>query len=732
MAIIKKKIEDLKPGKNYLITVRAKNSDLNAFSEAADSIKISIPKDPTIPEYPNNLQLYASFEQVMFVFDPAPDIDISYYEYELYEASQITGSYPNYTISGSPVVSGQSASNVFTVSVQNSSKNDAGAITSVSYKGRVKSVDTSLNKSFWSPIVTTNQSTPLIDSQYINSLTASKITAGTISSAEIIMSGANSIIKSSTFNGTAVGDGSYTGATQGWLINGTGKSYFYDATIVGSIDIGGFDSGSFHVDTAGNMWLGAGTYAAAPFKVSSAGAVTSISGLIGGFSISTDKLVAGSGANQITLSTGTYHATNNPDEIVISVGGNLSSGFAAPFAVNSSGTMSAAVATVGPLQLDANGLTSQYFNSNNYITLNSSGDFYKNALRSGYYYLTYMLGELLQIKRTNISGVPTGSGAFFGYYSQPDDTRLILNAVSSPSYTSGSYVDLRSDGTITGSNYIQSLGYLYGQNASITGTTFTRYLNVATNGSIDFNSQVRQMINLWSTSYGIGVQNSTQYFRSGSRFSWYTNGLHSDTENDPGTGGTRLLTLTSGSLRLYSGQFEYYDGTYVRSRLNFNSLLFFSVTGAQKSEYAVGGFYVDSGYVAGNFSVSGTKSFRIQHPIFENKMLVHASLEGPTADVFYKGKSKLINGQIEISLPDYFEPLTEENERIAIVTPIIKNNDGTSVALGATEIKNGKFKVYQLDGSSNSNQEFYWLVQATRKNVEMEVEPDKNEYDLRS
>lgn len=39
----------------------------------------------------------------------------------------------------------------------------------------------------------------------------------------------------------------------------------------GAIDIGGSDATSFHVDSSGNLWLGASTFAAAPFKVGSDG-----------------------------------------------------------------------------------------------------------------------------------------------------------------------------------------------------------------------------------------------------------------------------------------------------------------------------------------------------------------------------------------------------------------------------------------------------------------------------
>lgn len=65
--------------------------------------------------------------------------------------------------------------------------------------------------------------------------------------------------------------------------------------------------------------------------------------------------------------------------------------------------------------------------------------------------------------------------------------------------------------------------------------------------SIAFGQTVRQMINLYSTSYGIGVQSGTTYFRSGGRFSWHRGGAHSDSEDNPG-GGTRLMTLTGTGL----------------------------------------------------------------------------------------------------------------------------------------------------------------------------------------
>jgi hypothetical protein len=248
--------------------------------------------------------MFASFQNVLFVFDNGTDNDLAVYEYELYEEDDIVN--PNtapYALqSGATALStGAGNSSVFAVPVEGSYidvEND-NVVVQKNFFGRVRAKDTSGNTGVWTAIVKTDPSTPLIDSQYIVSLTADKIKAGTIESAEIILGGANpaeTIIKSITFDGTPILDGggnptgSYSGATQGWLINGQGKSYFYDATIVGSIDIGGFDSGSFHVNTDGDMWLGSGTFSSAPFKVEKDGSIYSIDGKIGPVNITSSTM----------------------------------------------------------------------------------------------------------------------------------------------------------------------------------------------------------------------------------------------------------------------------------------------------------------------------------------------------------------------------------------------------------------------------------------------------------
>jgi len=243
----------------------------------------------------------------MFVFDNALDKDARSYGYELYEANQVSGLYPNISpIANATVYSaGTSGANVFTITVVNSTDSLAKR-----YYGRVRTIDSSGNPSSWSPIVQSDQENPLISNQYIANLTASKITAGTIGAHTIALAGATSIIKSLNFDGTDVGNGSYANATTGWLINGQGRAYFYDATIVGSIDIGGFDSGSFHVDIDGNMWLGAGVFANGTFRVTKEGDAYANSLTTNDLSLKGNTTIGNNG--KIFLGAGNYNNSDTP------------------------------------------------------------------------------------------------------------------------------------------------------------------------------------------------------------------------------------------------------------------------------------------------------------------------------------------------------------------------------------------------------------------------------------
>lgn len=83
--------------------------------------------------------------------------------------------------------------------------------------------------------------------------------------------------------------------------------------------------------------------------------------------------------------------------------------------------------------------------------------------------------------------------------------------------------------------------------------------NIAAN-TVSFGSTTRQMLNLFSTSYGIGVQTSTVYFRSGDRFSLFAGGSHTGTENNAGGGIVLFTVKNTGDIIQYKGNTVWHAG----------------------------------------------------------------------------------------------------------------------------------------------------------------------------
>lgn len=81
--------------------------------------------------------------------------------------------------------------------------------------------------------------------------------------------------------------------------------------------------------------------------------------------------------------------------------------------------------------------------------------------------------------------------------------------------------------------------------------------DVAINGDLQFGTRTRQMLNLYGTDYGIGVQPETLYFRtptgSGIGFAWFAGGSHFNSPADPGTSGLGLMRLKADGLSVTAG-----------------------------------------------------------------------------------------------------------------------------------------------------------------------------------
>jgi len=140
-------------------------------------------------------------------------------------------------------------------------------------------------------------------------------------------------------------------------------------------------------------------------------------------------------------------------------------------------------------------------------------------------------------------------------------------------------------------------------------------------------------------------------------------------------------------------------------------------------------FIEDSNVATLNWSAPA-KTFIIQHPLEQDKYLVHATLEGPENAVFYRGTAKLVSGSSEVILPSYFEALTDEKERTIILTNIDGFDRLAVKKQGGKKILNGKFTV--VSDNVNSSQEFDWEVKAIRKDVKfLLVEPKKDQVEVK-
>ena len=120
-----------------------------------------------------------------------------------------------------------------------------------------------------------------------------------------------------------------------------------------------------------------------------------------------------------------------------------------------------------------------------------------------------------------------------------------LTSLNASSITSGTLADARLSVNVA----------LLNANQTFTGTnTYNNALNI--NSNVFFGTGAgRQMLNLWGTQYGIGVQSYTTYFRTdnsfpGGDFAWYQGGIHNDAQLNPGGGKTLMVLDNAGNLRV--------------------------------------------------------------------------------------------------------------------------------------------------------------------------------------
>lgn len=105
----------------------------------------------------------------------------------------------------------------------------------------------------------------------------------------------------------------------------------------------------------------------------------------------------------------------------------------------------------------------------------------------------------------------------------------------------------------TGADFCWFRGGIHSDAASDPGAGGTLQLRLDTAGNLNFGARTRQMLNLWSDHYGVGVQAGTLYFRTDFDFCWFRLGGHSDLESNPG-GGALAMKLDRNNQLILSGK----------------------------------------------------------------------------------------------------------------------------------------------------------------------------------
>lgn len=697
MAVIRKKIENLKVGREYIATVRAKNTDLNVYSDFTDSIRFVVPSDSTIPEVLQNFKLYASYKNVMFVFDNSNERDVVAYEYELYHQDDITGPEPfEINSDADPVISGVGYSNVISVPLTedyiqgysniNTTVDGDGNEVQVRYYGRVRAVDSSNNIGDWTPIQE-SEDTKLIDEEFIVNLTASKITAGTIKASEIILAQAGasttittpanvSVLRSANYNGTYnSGTSTWTPGTQGWIVAGTGYAEFDSAVIRGGLKAGSVfinTNNRWNADTSGNPYA-SGNVNEGYFKAGSStkyvewnpatntlniagnlvGATGSFSGSLSaatGTFAGSLSAATGTFAGSLSAATGTF--AGSLSAATGTFAGTLSAGISivSPLISGGAGNFSGTV-TVGTNATLANRITivssatsadtKIYSGTGTYDDVNTG--FYLDA--SGRFSLKKSLtwsGTVLQITGSFRSGTGSGRIDVGGFAGDDRDIRFTGN--------NGGQVSIRNPEDATTVNQLRI--NVSGSTYNFTSSDFSTFSNI-TGGRI--NGAI------------INLEAPLNHLRVGTP-----------------SGGSMIKILNS-SL-----------GVQVRDA---DDTLYYPFRCSVLTKS------------------SGT--FRINHPLSEMSKshdLIHSFIEGPYADLIYRGSVKLSNGRASINLDDHSRmthgTFLSLNRNVTCFT---SNEEGWSPVKG---LVNGSIlDIYSLDEQCNDM--VSWIVIGERKDASM-------------
>ena len=255
-------------------------------------------------------------------------------------------------------------------------------------------------------------------------------------------------------------------------------------------------------------------------------------------------------------------------------------------------------------------------------------------------------------------------------------------------------------------------------------------------GGMSYNGNTDNGLRMWSNGFfgvnlsgvrkftiansgDITLLNNAAIFFGGASLTYLAGG-----DNQMTFGVNNAVAMNINSLRQIrmNGFVPGYDGSSALLQINgfarINGQIFFHNPSSPVQEVGVSCIGAASFYVAGALS-KASGSFRIDHPLEsmnETHQLVHSFVEAPQADLYYRGKLKLINGKGQANIDEVatmtegtFEALCRE------VQCFTTNETGWDLVKGKV-IGN---IIYIESQNTNSTDEISWLVIGERKDKHM-------------
>lgn len=128
----------------------------------------------------------------------------------------------------------------------------------------------------------------------------------------------------------------------------------------------------------------------------------------------------------------------------------------------------------------------------------------------------------------------------------------------------------------------------------------------------------------------------------------------------------------------------------------------------------------------GNFSTTGTKNFKIPHPGEPGMELRHCAIEGPQADLMYRGQVQLSQGQASVNINDATSMCADTFiNLVRDVQVFVQNNDTWDQVRGSVD---GNILTIECQ-NNESTANIEWMVVAERNDPDYRKTLTNNKYE---